>query len=189
LKVRLNLATKALETHRRFLAISGAIGVVAGIFFLALGWHVYSVRKADEALRVKVAALRQEMIGLEQQRNELERFFAQPENAKLHERSAFLNTLIDEQSLNWTQMFMDLEKILPAGVRVTSIEPAHEKGRVTVKLTVGASSDEAKLKFLHALEKSPAFTHVELINERVNTSATAGGDRMEMQLTAVYSRT
>jgi type IV pilus assembly protein PilN len=189
LKVRLNLATKALETHRRFLAISGAIGVVAGIFFLALGWHVYSVRKADEALRVKVAALRQEMIGLEQQRNELERFFAQPENAKLHERSAFLNTLIDEQSLNWTQMFMDLEKILPAGVRVTSIEPAHEKGRVTVKLTVGASSDEAKLKFLHALEESPAFSHVELIVDKVNTSTTSGADRMEIQLTAVYSRT
>jgi type IV pilus assembly protein PilN len=189
MKVRLNLATKALESHRRFLAASGVIGVVAGIFFLGLGWHVYSVRKADEALRVKAAAIRQEMIGLEQQRNDLERFFAQPENSKLHDRSAFLNTLIDEQSLNWTQMFMDLEKILPAGVRVVSIEPTHEKGRVTVKLTVGASSDEAKLKFLHALEESAAFTHVELVNERVNTSGAAGVDHMEMELMAVYSRT
>src|ERR1700687_4472405 len=185
MKVRLNLATKALETHRRFLATSGVIGVVAGIFFLGLGWHVYSVRKADEALRVKAAAIRQEMIGLEQQRNDLERFFAQPENARLHDRSAFLNTLIDEQSLNWTQMFMDLEKILPAGVRVLSIAPTHEKGRVTVKLTVGASSDESKLKFLHALEESPAFTHVELVNEKVNPPGAAGLDHMEMELMAV----
>lgn len=188
MKVRLNLATKQLQTHRSFLAGSGAVGVIAGIFFLGLGWHAYSIRKADEALRVKVAALREEMIGLDQQRDELERFFARPENAKLHERSAFLNTLIDEQSLNWTQMFMDLEKILPAGVRLVSVEPAHEKGRVTIKLTVGASSDEAKLKFLHALEESPAFTHVELINERTNPSATPGADRMEIQLTAEYSR-
>jgi Tfp pilus assembly protein PilN len=189
MKVRLNLATKALESHRRFLAVSGVIGVVAGIFFLALGWHVYSVRKADEALRVKAAAIRQEMIGLELQRNELEKFFAQPENAKLHDRSAFLNTLIDEQSLNWTQMFMDLEKILPAGVRVLSIAPTHEKGRVTVKLTVGASNDDAKLKFLHALEESPAFTHVELVNEKINALGTPGADRMEMELMAVYSKT
>jgi type IV pilus assembly protein PilN len=188
MKVRLNLATKPLQTHRSFLAGSGAVGVIAGIFFLGLGWHAYSIRKADEALRVKVAALREEMIGLDQQRDELERFFARPENAKLHERSAFLNTLIDEQSLNWTQMFMDLEKILPAGVRLVSVEPAHEKGRVTIKLTVGASSDEAKLKFLHALEESPAFTHVELINDRTNPSATPGADRMEIQLTAEYSR-
>ena len=189
MRVRLNLATKALETHRRFLAISGAIGVVAGIFFLGLGWHVYSVRKADEALRVKLESIRQEMSVLDQQRREMERFFAQPENDKLHERSAFLNTLIDEQSLNWTQMFMDLEKIVPAGVRVLSIEPAHEKGPVIVKLTVGAASDEAKLKFLHALEQSPAFTHVELIAERTNVAGTPNLDHTEVELTAVYSRT
>jgi type IV pilus assembly protein PilN len=188
MKVRLNLATKALETHRRFLAISGVIGVVAGLFFLGLGWHVYSVRKANEALRVKAETIRQEMIGLEQQRKDLERFFSQSENSKLHDRSAFLNTLIDEQSLNWTQMFMDLEKILPAGVRVVSIEPAHEKGQVKIKLTVGAANDEAKLKFLHALEESSAFTHVELLNDKINTSAQSA-DRAEVELTAVYSRT
>src|SRR6266852_5477886 len=168
MKVRLKLATKAVETHRRFLATSGVIGVIGGIFFLGLGWHVYSVRKADETLRVKAAAIRQEMIGLEQQRNELERFFARPENSKLHDRSAFLNTLIDEQSLNWTQMFMDLEKILPAGVRVISIQPKHEKGRVEVKFIVGAVSDDAKLKFLNALEKSSSFTHVVLVSEKIS---------------------
>ena len=70
--------------------------------------------------------------------------------------------MIDEQSLNWTQMFMDLEKILPAGVRVISIQPKHEKGRVEVKLVIGAVSDDAKLKFLHALERSPSFSHVQL---------------------------
>jgi type IV pilus assembly protein PilN len=188
MKVRLNLATKALETHRRFLAVSGVIGVVAGIFFLGLGWHVYSVRKADEALRVKAETLRQEMIGLERQRKELESFFNQSENAKLHDRSAFLNTLIDEQSLNWTQMFMDLEKILPPGVRLVSIEPSHEKGRVQVKLIVGAASDEAGLKFVHALEESPAFTHVQLVTVKTPTFGALSTDRTEVELTAVYSR-
>jgi type IV pilus assembly protein PilN len=189
MKVRLNLSTKPLETHRRFLAGAGVVGVIAGIFFLALGWHVYSVRRADETLRVRVASIRHEMIGLEQQRKDLEQFFAQPENARLHERSAFLNTLIDEQSLNWTQMFMDLEKILPAGVRVLSIEPKHDKGRVEVKLIVGAMSDEAKLKFLHALETSPAFTGVQLVGQRKSPLGTPGADRLEIELRAVYSRT
>src|ERR1700682_5431526 len=188
MRLRLNLATNALQTHRKFAVLSTFIGVVAGIVFLALGSHVYSVRKANETLRVKADQVRLEMKGLRKQRQELEQFFALPENAKLHERSAFLNTLIDEQSLNWTQMFMDLEKILAPGVRVVSIEPAHEKGRVTVKLSVGASSDEAKLKFLHALESSPAFSHVQLTDDRINTSGTPGADRVEMQLTVVYLR-
>ena len=186
MKARLNLSTKPLQTHRRFLAAAGIIGVIAGLFFLGLGWRVYSIRKADAALREEVEKLRVEMVDLDRQRVDLEQFFNRPENAKLHDRSAFLNTLIDEQSLNWTQMFMDLEKILPAGVRVVSIQPKHEKGRVEVKLIVGAMSDEAGLKFVHALEQSPSFTHVQLVNQKISSNS---GDRIDLELTAVYSRT
>ncbi len=189
MKARLNLSTKPLETHRRFLATAGLLGVIAGLFFLGLGWHVYSIRRADAALRERVEKIRLEMASLEEQRKELEQFFDRPENAKLHERSAFLNTLIDEQSLNWTQMFMDLEKILPAGVRVVSIQPKHDKGRVEVKLIVAAMSDEAKLKFIHALEQSRSFTHVQLVNEKVAGPAATGMDRVDVELNVVYSRT
>jgi len=189
MKVRLNLSTKPLQTHRSFLAAAGLIGAVAALAFLILGWRVYSVRRADAELRAKVTQLRQEMATLETQRRDLETFFQQPDNARLHERSAFLNTLIDEQSLNWTRMFMDLEKIMPAGVRLITIEPKHEKGRVEVKIVIGTMGDDAKLKFLHALENSPAFSHVELVSERAPTLTAAGTDRLEVELHAVYTRT
>jgi Tfp pilus assembly protein PilN len=98
--------------------------------------------------------------------------------------------LIDEESLNWTQMFMDLEKILPTGVRLVSIEPAHDKGEVLVKLQVGAISDEAKLKFLRALEASPAFKGVKVEHETKSDPAQANGDvdRLHIRLSAVYVR-
>ena len=188
MRLRLNLATNALQTHRKFAVLSTFIGVVAGIVFLALGSHVYSVRKANETLRVKADQVRLEMKGLRKQRQELEQFFALPENAKLHERSAFLNTLIDEQSLNWTQMFMDLEKILAPGVRVLDIEPKHEKGRVQVKFHIGATSEEAKQKFLRALEDSPAFSHVEVTFVRLTELGASGPDRLQVELTVEYVR-
>lgn len=188
MKVRLNLSTKPLETHRRFLGTAGLIGAVGVLFFLGLGWHVYSVRKADETFRLKVDAIRQEMSGLEAQRKDLEDFFARPENGKLHERSAFLNTLIDQQSLNWTQMFMDLEKLMPAGVRLISIEPKHDKGRVEIKLIVGAMNDETKLKFLHALENSHSFSNVELLAEKNAIPGPNVMDRLEVELRAIYAR-
>src|SRR5580698_10463010 len=188
MKVRLNLSTKPLETHRKFLAGAGILGVVAGLFFIGLGLHVYAVRRGDEVFRERVVAVRSEMVNLDRQRAELEQFFDRPENAKLHDRSAFLNTLIDEQSLNWTQMFMDLEKILPAGVRVVSIQPRLEKGHVEVKLTIGATNDEAKLKFIHALEQSGSFSHVQLVNEKETLPGTPGPDRVDAELTVVYTR-
>jgi type IV pilus assembly protein PilN len=190
MKVLLNLATNPLQTHRKFLALSGLIGACAGTVFLALAWHVFSVRKSNEALRARAASVRQEMVGLMRERDELESFFKEEQNARLSERSTFLNSLIDEQSLNWTQMFMDLEKILPTGVRLVSIEPGHDKGQVLVKLQVGAISDEAKLKFFRALESSPAFRDFREISEKYSEPQPGSGDldHLQIQLTVVYVR-
>ena len=191
MKVRLNLATKALETHRRFLVGAGLAAFFAGAAFLGLGWHVYSARKADADLRARTERTRLEMAKLESQRKDLERYFGQKDIAELHDRAAFINTILDARGFNWTLMFMDLEHVLPGGVRVISIEPKQVSGRVELKLTVGTINDEAELKFEHALEESKAFTEVRI--QHVGTpSAGQGGnqsaDQKVVQLTTVYSR-
>jgi type IV pilus assembly protein PilN len=186
MRVRLNLATKPLESHRRFFMGAGAAGALSGVLFLALGWHVYGARKADAELRNRSDQVRKEMDQLDAERAELERFFSLQENAQLHDRAAFLNGVIDARGFNWTRMFMDLERILPGGVHVLSIEPTLDKGRVAVKLTVGALSDDAKLQLLKALEESRSFSRVQLQSERAPTQP--GGDRTVLELTAVYSK-
>jgi len=188
MKVRLNLATKPLETHRKFIAGSTLVGLVAAMVFLSLGWHVYLARKANAEMRAKSAKILRQVAELEQQRTALERFFALDENARLHDRAAFINSLIDARSFNWTLMFMDLEKVLPPGVRVISIEPRQEKGHIQVKFTIGATSDEAKLRFLKALEDSKTFTRIELAN--ITRPITGpSGDQIVVELTAEYLRT
>ena len=189
MRIRLNLATKALETHRRFLAGAGLVAFVAGTIFLGLGWHVYSVRKVDAELRARAEKTRQEMAKLETQRSELERYFSQKDIAELNARAAFINGMIDASSFNWTQMFMDLERILPGGVRVVSIEPKQVGSHVEVKLIVGAINDEAELKFGHAIEESKEFTEVQI--QLVHSAGSIGNpsnDQKVIQLTTVYSR-
>jgi type IV pilus assembly protein PilN len=188
MRVRLNLSSKPLESHRKFLVGAGLSGAAGALIFLGLGWHVYNARKADAELRDKTARMQKEMAELDQQGASLEQFFNQPEIAKLHDRSVFLNSIIHARSFNWTQMFMDLEKILPAGVRVVSIEPKQEKGRVEVKFTIGATSDEAEVKFLKALEDSKKFSGIELIGVRTATPGSTG-DPIVVELTAEYART
>ena len=186
MRARINLATKALQTHRRFLAGSGVIAAGAGIAFIALGWHVYTVRKAEAEFRDQADRIRRQNVTIEAQRDDLQRYFALPENAKVHDRAVFINGIIDSRSFNWTQMFMDLERVLPGGVRVISIEPKQVKGRVEVKLKVGAASEEAKIKFLRALEASREFTRIAL--DKDGAPAGASADVSTLELTAVYSR-
>ena len=84
-------------------------------------------------------------------------------------------------------MFMDLERVLPGGVRVMNIEPKQVNGQAAVKLTVGAASEEDKLKFLRALEQSGAFSHLQLSSEHAPAQDSAG-DRVILELTVIYSR-
>jgi Tfp pilus assembly protein PilN len=184
--IRLNLATKPLFTHRRFFAGAALLGVLGGLLFLILGWRFYGLRKADADLRAKSGRYQQEMTRLDAQRQELDHFFSQQENAKLQGRATFIRSIIEARSVNWTQMFMDLEKTLPPGVRIVRIEPKLDKGIVTVKFVVGAASEEAKLKLLKAFEESKSFSSIELESERI--ASQAGGDPLTIEFTAVYIR-
>src|SRR5436309_13732395 len=157
MRVRLNLATKPLESHRRFLVGAGLSAFVAAVSFVMLGWHVYSVRKAATEVRARTERIREEYARYEEERNDLKRFFDQKSIKGLCDRAAFLNGIIAVRSFNWTKMFMDLEHILPGGVRIISIEPKQVSGHVELNLTFGAADDDVKLKFLRAWKLQGSF--------------------------------
>ena len=189
MNVRLNLATKPLESQRKFYVSAGLVAFLGSVIFLILGWHVYSELRTQENLRRKEQDNDRIAAQLTTRRTELDNFFARPENARLKDRVAFLNGFIDESSFDWTRMFMDLEKTLPVGVHVVSIQPKRDKGRMFVHLTVGAVSDEAKIKFLRAMESSPAFSNVTLLGVHKPSGGAGNSDQAEMELNAIYSRT
>ena len=61
----------------------------------------------------------------------------QPQNRGVLERSQFLNAVFAQKSFSWTAVMMDLEKVLPVGVQVTSLEPQMAKdGEVSIRLRV-----------------------------------------------------
>ena len=188
MKVRLNLATKPLQPQRKFLAGSGVLGVAATVVFFGLGWHVYQAREANAEMRTKYERIEKQFTDLKGQHAALESFFNLPENHNLSDRAAFINGLIDARSFNWTRMFMDLEKIVPGGARVVSVEPKQDKGVIQLKFTIGATSDDAELKFIKALEESGSFTHVKLLTVR-NSTTNATADPIVFELTADYART
>ena len=188
MKVRLNLATSPLETHRRFALGAALAGTVAVAALVLLSWHVYSVRRAERALRVDLARLEKQMDKLRGDRRNLEDYFNLADSRKMRDRAAFLNGLIEQRGFPWTKIFMDLERSLPDGVRVVSISPKMTEGRVEVKLVIGATSDEGKLKFLRALEASKEFSRIQLLAE-TRPNRPEETDRVYLELVAWYSTT
>jgi Tfp pilus assembly protein PilN len=188
MKVRLNLSTAPLENNRRFLFSAVLLGVLGAGAFGLLSHHVYTHWRADRALREEVARLEREIRQFREQRRELEAYFARPETRLLTDRAAFLNALIEQRGFPWTKVFMDLERLLPEGVRVVSIAPRMDAGRVEVKFVVGAASDESKLKFLRTLDSAEVFSRVQVLSE-TRPARPVENDRILLELMAWYSAT
>jgi len=180
MRVRLNLATNPLETHRRFYLGASVVGLVAGALFIVLGVHF-------RQSRVEAAQVERQIGDLQRERRELEQFFKRPENDKLHDRAMYVNTLIDDRSFDWTQMFMDLERLMPAGARIVSLDPKLAGDHVELKMVIAATSEEAKLKFLQTLETSKELSHVELRSDHA-PSSNESADKSVMEFLAWYSR-
>jgi hypothetical protein len=183
--VRLNLATKPLVSHRRFLVGAALIGLLGSVLLVLLGWRFYTLRKADEDFRARLGKIQLEMDQLQNQRNDLERFFAKDENRNLQVRAKFIGDVIEARSFNWTKMFMDLEHILPAGVHVLRIEPKLQRGSVAVEFVVAGSNQEAKLGLLKAFEDSKSFTHIELLSAELPKQGSS--DAFQVEFSAIYT--
>lgn len=185
MRPRLNLATVPLENQRRFLAAALAVGLPALLLFAVLGARVGAEWRASRSRRAEISRLEGDIQRYKQQRSELEKFFESPETHRVMERAAFLNGMIDQRSFPWTQVFLDLERELPVGVRIVNLAPHMVSGHVELKMVVGAQNDKGKLEFLKTLESSPEFTKLLVISEQ-HPARSEEGDQVLLELVAQY---
>jgi hypothetical protein len=186
--LQLNLSTSPQPNNRPFLAYSALLGTLGVIAFALLSVASYRSWRANRELHADMARWSNSIeADLERQRA-LAVEFRTPADQHVLGRSAFLNSLIDERSFPWTKLFMDLEQTLPPGVRVVSIAPKLVNGRAEVTLEIGSTTDEGKIQFLQAIEKSKVFSGLVVASERhpnePNTS-----DKTLLNLTVWYSTT
>jgi type IV pilus assembly protein PilN len=93
----------------------------------------------------------------------------QPQNMAVLDRSQFLNAVFARKSFSWTAVMMDLEKVLPVGVQVTSIEPVITKeGDVNIRLRVSGDREKA-VQLVRNLETSQRFLSPRLASEQAQT--------------------
>jgi hypothetical protein len=189
MKLRLNLATAPLENKRPFLAAAGVLGTVGILLLLLLSHGAFRAWRANRDLRAEIAHWETEIRASKERQANLQAYFHSAQAQQVLDRAAFLNSLIGQRSFPWTKIFMDLEPILPPGVRVINISPKLVNGKALVTISIGAATDEGKIKFLESLEKSPAFSNVQVQGERHQEQITAAADKITLELTAWYETT
>ena len=182
MRVSVNLATRPFVELRPLfarlrLAMLG-LAVLAIFFSFALS----EMDAKAKAAQAQMDALKARTLQFQQERQRNEARMHQPQNMAVLERSRFLNAVFAQKSFSWTAVMMDLERVLPTGVQVTSIDPTISKeGEVSLRLRVSGDRDRA-VQLVRNLETSQRFVSPRLSGESAQVqegSRTAGASPTE----------
>lgn len=169
MRISINLASRPFVELRPLYAKirMGMAGLALLAVGLAVGGHIMSKRVQASEEQMRELKVRESVLTNERLANEAK--MRQPINRAALDRSTFLNNLFARKSFSWTAVMMDLERVLPAGVQVTSIDPAiMAEGEVNIRMRVGGPRENA-VDLIRNLERSQRFLSPRLTNETAQT--------------------
>lgn len=96
----------------------------------------------------------------------------------------FLNNLIVRKHFSWTQVFSNLESVIPDNVHLSTVAPEIFKDRVSLRLEIVCRSIADESEFIRRLQASPVFQDVVVSKEE--RKGTAGSTDVAVDLTVSY---
>jgi type IV pilus assembly protein PilN len=166
MRISVNLANRPFVELRPLFARLRLAMVVLAVLAVGLWFALRSLEAKARVAQAQMDALKAKTQQYQHERQVNEARMHQPQNMAVLERSQYLNAVFARKSFSWTAVMMDLEKVLPVGVQVTSIEPNITKeGDVNIRLRVSGDRERAVL-LVRNLETSQRFLSPRLASEQ-----------------------
>jgi hypothetical protein len=73
---------------------------------------------------------------------------------------AVIKDLVDRRAFSWSELFADLEDVLPGDVRIVNVSPRVKDGRSYIELRTKMQSIGAGIAFAKKLDQAPMFKGV-----------------------------
>lgn len=184
MRTRINLATQPYEDARRFYLQWGGLLLLLVVITAALIGLVVRSHRASRDIAHKVEQERRQIAEVDRERAAAEAILNRPENRDVRDKSRFLNALIARKAFSWTQVFSDLEKIVPPRVRIVSIHPAvNSQDQLEIHLEAVGDSHDKAIELMRRMEEAPSFREAQLRQERPESGMSAG---VEFTIVAQY---
>jgi Tfp pilus assembly protein PilN len=190
MRLNINLATHKYEDARAFFlrwGLAVALAAIATLVLTGLAWssHVRAVETSKRIIK-----LQQQAAELDNERAKAEKILNEPENRPVRDQSRFWNARIEQRAFSWTQLFSDLEKIMPSRAFVTSVEPIPSKDKkLKLKITIDSDSHKSANDLVKSMEASQRF-HAASITAEVARAATKSSPALvEFHIETYYTPT
>jgi type IV pilus assembly protein PilN len=189
MRLDINLASQPYQNLRTFW-MRWIVGLAA-LALLTIGLLVFTVGALIKAHHQQQAiqAIQDNIDALSERETKAKAFLNQPDNRSTRDRSQFLNDLFHRKAFSWTQVFQDLERVMPARLHVVSIHPELTKSnQLEIKLVVGGDTHQHALELVKKMEDSKRFQGTQINQEtRAAGGQSASGDAVQFDISAQYA--
>ncbi|HEV7523132.1 MAG TPA: PilN domain-containing protein [Candidatus Angelobacter sp.] len=166
MRLNINLASQKFEDVRQFyVRWSVTIGLSALLLVLLIGaaWINFT-GSAKSGQRIK--ELQTEIADLQRQRTQAEAISNRPENHDVTAQKNYWNKQINRRQLSWTQLFNDLQRIMPARAYLSSVHPeVTPDNRLKLTLVVMGDTHDNGLELQKKMERSERFRSPQIMTE------------------------
>jgi type IV pilus assembly protein PilN len=187
MRLDINLASQPYQNLRNFWT-KWIVGLSA-LGLVTLGLLVYTTRELVSAHHDQQAiqTIQDNIDGLTNRETTAKSFLNEPDNRNTRDRSQFLNDLFHRKAFSWTQVFQDLERVMPPKLHVLSIHPELTKNdQLEIKLEVGGDNHDHALELVKKMEESKHFQDTQINQESRAMNGNQSGDAVQFDITALY---
>lgn len=185
MRLNINLATQPYEDARRFYTQWATGLAVLALVTVALVTLAVSAARSSESVSRQAGQLHKQIAGLDEEKAAAAAILNQPEHRETRDRSRFLNALIARKTFSWSQVFADLEKLIPARVRVVSIRPeVTAANQLEIHMEAIGDSREKAVELVRRMEESQTFREPQVRAEKSEAQGAKSG--VQFEIVAVY---
>jgi Tfp pilus assembly protein PilN len=189
MRLNINLASLKYEDVRQFFIRWGAaLAVLAALAVVLSGLSYFKYSRSTTSAR-QTSDLQQKITALEKQREQAVAFENRPENRDVTLQKKFWNSQIARRSFSWTQLFNDLQKIMPRRAFLDSVQPElTPENRLKLKLIITGEKKEDARELVEKMENSTRFHSTKPVSETVEKENKPGAvPRYKFEIETYYA--
>lgn len=188
MRITINLASQPFEDAQRFVRQWTLTLGLVGLLTLALVVGAVLRLRSWSVEQRRIHDLQGQLAQGDREIGQAEAFLNRPENRDTRDKSLILNDLIARKAFSWTEVFSDLERIMPPRLHVVSIRPElTPDNQLALRMVVAGESRERALELVRHMEQSPRFRQPQIVAEAREEQPQNPGDRVQFDISTLYA--
>lgn len=156
--LHLNLASRPFKDNRAIYTLATALTLISLFLLVNNAQTAIAYFSNTEETRAEIAKIERETEAEGRREEAVRARVARVNQKALNSHVAFINTQIEERAFSWSALLDDLEGVMPADVRLTSLNPSVSKdGEITLALACESKQSDGLVRLINNLFANPNF--------------------------------